>query len=142
MPGRHPLEIPPAASRPQSRRKYPVSIRFNLSPDRQEVKCGLVDDLHEALQTCLWPIFVAEDGRPSDEDIGAGMHGERGAVHINAAVHLQLTISMALLEQLSRPLNLRQHAPDKALPPKAGVHSHHQQDIQLLDEVFERAGRR
>src|SRR5919201_5402678 len=95
------------------------------TPDNQEVRSGLVDSLHEALQTRLWPIFGAEDGRPGDQHIGAGLRGERRGVHINAAVHLQLAISMTLLEHLSRPLNLRQRAPDKALPAKAGVHGHH-----------------
>jgi hypothetical protein len=94
-------------------------------PNGQEVKSGLVDHLHEALQTCSWPSFVAEDGRPGDQHIGPGMHGEGGGVHVNAAVYFQLTASMASVQQLAGSLNLGQHAAEKALASKAGVHGHH-----------------
>jgi hypothetical protein len=98
--------------------------------------------LHEAQQARFRPLAVGENGGASHQHIGASVHRQRGRLEVDAAIDLELTMSVALLQQVPCPLNFRQHAVDEALPTEARVDGHDQQQVDVGEDVFDRRGGR
>jgi hypothetical protein len=72
----------------------------------------------------------------------AGLDRGGGRVEIDAAVYFQVDLPPALVDPAAQRPDLVELRADEALPAEAGIDAHHQDQVEIVDQVIDRFDRR
>ena len=80
-------------------------------------------------------VVRAVDRRAGDEHVGAGLGAALDRLRGDAAVDLQPDVEAAAFDQLAGAADLRQHHVEERLAAEARLDGHHQQHVELAEQV-------
>ena len=83
-------------------------------------------------------IAFAEDGGACHQDFRPRLDQRADVAHIHAAVHLDLRLEAAVLDDAAQAADLVEGSRDELLPAEAGVHGHHEHVVELGQDLVER----
>src|SRR5215813_11758692 len=93
--------------------------------------------LEEALDTRIRSTCATEDRCPRDQHVSARFDSLRRSFSINSSVNLNVACAVSLVQLSSDLSNLFQRLFDKTLAAKAWIHRHYQDQIQILQNLFQ-----
>ena len=79
------------------------------------------------------PGRCAEHGTARHQNIGTRLHTQGGGGVVHAAIHFQQVAGAPLCPLFLEPAQLFQRRGHELLPAEAGLHAHHQHQIQLVE---------
>src|SRR5207237_5511667 len=84
-------------------------------------------------------IGTGKNGRPGDQDIRSGLDNAGGILHLDTAINLKCSAAATMVDEKSGSRNFLENGRDKMLPPEAGDHGHHEQEVRVRDDLINRA---
>ena len=87
------------------------------------------------------PSAAPKIAEPATSTRGAGLDHRRRRLRVDAAVHLQFDVALRLVDHLPHPANLAERVGDELLAAEAGVDRHHQNQIDIGQNLGDGNGR-